>query len=112
MFTTVEQVKQIVTKMLSHSGRGGFCTGTVISTDPLRIRLSEKIALTAQDLYVTDSVIGLEGVHSFSGSTCVLRPPLKSGDGVLLLCRPSGLEGSKYILLDRIQKYTEKRSCK
>lgn len=111
MFTTVEQVKQIVTKMLGHSGRGGFITGTVYSINPLRIRLSDKLILTGSDLYVTENCIGVTGIHSFTGQKCNIRSPLQFGDGVLLICRPSGLDGSKYILLDRIQPYIEKRDA-
>ena len=111
MFTTVEQVKQIVTKMLGHSGRGGFITGTVHSINPLKIRLSDKLILTGSDLYVTENCIGVKGTHSFTGGTCNIRSPLKTGDGVLLICRPSGLDGSKYILLDKIQPYKETRNA-
>lgn len=111
MFTTVEQVKQIVTKMLGHSGRGGFITGNVYSVSPLKIRLSEKLILTGSDLYVTENCIGVIGTHSYGGGLCNIRSSLKPGDGVLLICRPSGLDGSKYILLDKIQPYKEKRGA-
>lgn len=39
----------------------------------------------------------------------VLRNPLKVGDGVLLITQPRADGRQMYILLDRIQKYSEKR---
>lgn len=99
MFVDVNQCKRIVGAYLDHTGRGGFQTGTVSSTAPLKIKLSEKLELDETDFYVTDNCIGLQ-----RGDT-VYRPPLKNGDGVLLLCRPAGSDGVKYILLDRIQTY-------
>ncbi len=99
MFVDVYQCKRIIRAYLDHTGRGGFQTGTVSSVSPLKIKLSEKLELDADDLYISDNCIGLK-----LGDT-VLRTPLKAGDGVLLLCRPAGMEGIKYILLDRIQPY-------
>ena len=104
MFVTVDQCKRIIRAFLDHTGRGGFLTGIVSSTAPLKIKVSEKLELDTNDLYATDNCIGLKA----NGK--VLRPALKPGDGVLLLCRPGSIDGIKYILLDRIQAYTMERS--
>lgn len=99
MLVDVDQCKRIIRAYLDHTGRGGFQTGTVSSVSPLKVKLSEKLELESDDFYITDNCIGLQ--HGDS----VYRSPLKSGDGVLLLCRPAGNDGVKYILLDRIQPY-------
>nr|WP_319487235.1 DUF2577 family protein [uncultured Caproiciproducens sp.] len=103
MFVTVEQCKRIIQAYLDHTGRGGFQTGIVSSTAPLKIRISAKLELEEDDLYVTDNCIGLK-----KGSE-IFRQSLKAGDGVLLLCRPGNRDGIKYILLDRIQPYKDTR---
>lgn len=99
MLVDVDQCKRIIRAYLDHTGRGGFQTGTVSSVSPLKIRVSEKLELDADDLYIADSCVGLK----VGGK--VLRPQLKAGDGVLLICRPSSIDGIKYILFDRIQPY-------
>lgn len=111
MFTTVEQVKEIVTQMLTKTGRGGFLTGTVTSTGPLKIRVSPRLEIGEADLYITENCIGCTGIHSYTGATCYIRDPLRSGDGVLLISRPSSIDGVKYILLDRIQPYKGTRNA-
>lgn len=103
MLVDVEQCKRVVTKYLDYTGRGGFKVGTVISTSPLTVQLGPKIQLTGDQLYVTDSCTELQ----VNGQ--VLRPGIKSGDGVLLICRPGSGDTTQYILLDRIQPYTPGR---
>lgn len=104
MFVTVNQCKKVIMNYLDYTGRGGFRTGTVESTSPLRIKLNDKLVLDEDDFYTTDNCIGLKT----NGK--ILRPALKAGDGVLLIYRPGNLNGVKYILLDRIQSYTAERS--
>jgi len=121
MFTTVGQVKQVIQGYMQNSGRGGFLTGVVKSVAPLAIE-AEKMTLTEESLYITDSCIGLimhyrhDHTDSMGGKTdkqlqddVILREPFKPGDGVLLLARPDTVDGVKYIVLDRIQPYQEKR---
>lgn len=121
MFTTIEQVKQIMQNYLHNGGRGGFITGTIKSISPLTIQ-ADRITLTENDLYVTDSCIGLimHYRHKHAGDSggqtdeqlqddVILRQPFAVGEGVLLLCRPEAEDGSKYIVLDRIQPYQNKR---
>lgn len=104
MFVDVQQCKRVVQAYLDHTGRGGFITGKVSAVSPLKIRISDKLELDADDLYVTDNCIGLR-----QGGT-EYRPPLKTGDAVLLLCRPADRDaGIRYILLDRIQPYRATR---
>jgi hypothetical protein len=105
MFVDVNQCKRIIRAYLDHTGRGGFLTGTVSSTAPLKIRINDKLELDADDFYVTDSCIGLQQ------GNVIYRPPLRAGEGVLLLCRPAGGDGVKYILLDRIQPYKAVREA-
>ncbi|MDL2217374.1 DUF2577 domain-containing protein [Christensenellaceae bacterium OttesenSCG-928-M15] len=107
-FCTPDQVKQIAARYLQDSGRGGFQTGTVSSTAPLKIRLNSKIEITDKSLYVTDAAIGLQLSVSQHG-TAKLREPLKAGDGVLLLTQPRADGRQMYILLDRIQPYIPTR---
>lgn len=100
MFVTVEQCKRIIQNYLQNSGRGGFRTGVVKSTNPLVINVGSKMELGAESLQITDNCIGLK----VNGKE--LRSPLKPGDGVLLLCRPDSVSGVIFIILDRIQPYT------
>ena len=107
-FCTPNQVKQIISKYLQDSGRGGYQTGVVSSVKPLKIRLNNKIEITEQSLYISDAAIGLS-VKVGSYEKAVVRNPLKVGDGVLLITQPRADGRQMYILLDRIQKYSEKR---
>ena len=51
-FITVEQCKRIISKYLHHSGRGGFMTGTILSVEPLTIRVEDRLTVTEEDLYL------------------------------------------------------------
>lgn len=107
MFTTVEQVKTIISNYLASNGQGGFTTGTVQSTSPLVIQGGQRLEIKTDHLYITDSCIGL--TLALPDGKVVLREPLKKGDGVLLLSRPASGGNTKYILLDRIQPYQDSR---
>jgi hypothetical protein len=100
---TVEQCKRIIKAYLQNTGRGGFMTGTVSSTGPLTITAGSKLVINSDNAYFTDNCIGLK----VNGKE--LRPPLKNGDGVLILCRPDNAGGVKYIVIDRIQPYQSVR---
>ena len=54
-FITVEQCKRIISKYLHHSGRGGFMTGTILSVEPLTIRVEDRLTVTEEDLYITEN---------------------------------------------------------
>ncbi|EYE88262.1 hypothetical protein Q428_08665 [Fervidicella metallireducens AeB] len=117
MFTTVEQVKKIITNFLNNTGRGGFMTGVVSSISPLKIKAGARLEIPEENLYITDNCIGLvinlRHKHNYSEGALndgvVLREALQVGDGVLLLCRPRTVDGTKYIVLDRIQPYKSVR---
>ncbi len=118
-FITVEQCKRIISKYLHHSGRGGFMTGTILSVEPLTIRVEDRLTVTEEDLYITENCIGLimHFKHDHKGKVppdlkndVIVFRPFEPGEGVLLLCRPGHADkGEKYILLDRIQPYQVKR---
>ena len=97
--------------MLKKTGRGGFLTGTITSIVPLKIQISQRLEITSTDLYITGNCIGCRGLHSHTGGICNIREPLKIGDGVLILSRLANQDGSKYILLDKIQPYKEMRDA-
>lgn len=119
MFTTVEQVKKIITNFLNKTGRGGFMTGVVSSISPLKIQVGARLEVPEENLYITDNCIGLtinlkhdhQDIDDSKAlqNGVVLRKALSIGDGVLLLCRPNTLDGTKYIVLDRIQPYSTTR---
>lgn len=115
---TTEQCKKIVSNYMSHRGQGGFMTGVVTSIAPLSVQVEDRLTITEESLYVTDSCIGLvlHPRHTHGGQPedlkedVILREPLKAGDAVLLICRPGQNDnGERYILLDKIQPYEEKR---
>lgn len=105
MFTTVDQVKTIIANFLNKTGRGGFITGTVSSVSPLKIRINARLEITEENLYISDNCIGL----SLNFETLV-RSPLAVGDGVLLITRPSTIDGTKYILFDKIQPFINNKN--
>lgn len=117
----LEQLKKVASAAMAASGRGGFLTGTIASASPLTVVLESGLQLTAAELYITDNCIGLfvnlKHTHA-GGSVSIeeslknpiqLRRPLQAGDGVLLISRPDSADGSKYILLDRVQPYLASR---
>ena len=106
MFTTVDQVKTIITNFLTKTGRGGFITGTVSSVNPLKIQINARLEITEENLYISDNCIGLSINDDAS-----IREPLAVGDGVVLITRPSTTDGTKYILLDRIQSYSTNKNA-
>ena len=119
-WVTVEQCKRIVSNYMSHRGEGGFLTGTILSTGPLTIQTDNQLIIPEECLYVTDHCIGLvmhfEHTHEELmpkdlRNDVIIRQPLKPGEGVLLVCRPSTLadKGDKYIVIDRIRPYQVQR---
>lgn len=113
---TVTQVQKIIGNYLQNSGRGGFITGIVSSVSPLTIKSGDKLILKENNIYITDSCIGLklnlkhtQGGEEKLQDDIILRPPLKKGDGVLMISRPDTVDGVKYIIIDRIQPYQELR---
>lgn len=108
MFTTVTQVKEIVISFLNKTGRGGFITGVVTSVDPLKIRINQRLEISSSSLYITSNCVGVS-ISITDGGGGEFSAPLAIGNGVLLLCRPATLDGSKYILLDKIQPYINQR---
>lgn len=113
IFTTVEQVKQIIKNYIGNEGSGGFVTGVVTSISPLIIKMN-KLELTEDDLYITDNCIGISlrckcKDNITISNKAILRSPFKVGDGVLIMVRPNSLGKNKYIIIDKIQSYLNVR---
>ncbi len=107
MFTTVDQVKTIISNFLTKTGRGGFITGTVSSISPLKIRINARLEITEDNLYISDNCIGIS-----INSDTTIRDPLTVGDAVILITRPSTIDGTKYILFDKIKPYVSNKDNK
>lgn len=113
----VDQVQRIIGAYMENSGRGGFMTGTVKSVEPLIINAGAKLVLEADDIYIADNCteLILKLRHKHDGGEeqlldkIVLREGLKKGDGVLILTRPDNVDGVKYIIVDKIRKFTATR---
>lgn len=83
-----------------------FVLGTVSSASPLKIRVDQKLELSAPQLVLTNAVrdhtVAITVDHD-TEQTCRVHLALKTGEQVLLL-RTDG--GQKYIVLDRAEAPT------
>lgn len=73
--------------------------GTVVSADPLKVKLSQQVTLSGKQLILTESVCEQDYDSDVSGITLTVKAGLKVGEVVLML-RMQG--GQKYIILDRV----------
>ena len=75
----IETIRAVVQNILTHWDLTEYCAGTVLCVDPLQVRISDRLILTARHLILT-----------FDPAT------LAAGDKLVLL---KVLRGQKYILL-------------
>lgn len=75
--------------------------GTVVSTDPLQIKLNQKLFIGMESLILTSNVMDHE-IQSIIGGipqTVMLKKAPAQGEKIILL-REQG--GQKYLVLDRV----------
>lgn len=114
MSDIVSLIKTAAMQAVEQSVPMGFCTGKVISENPLQVDINEKFPLTEHHLIKTSSVSDYKLAASFSFSTSsekehshvcegeheiVIHNHLKVGEKVLLLRAPGG---QSYIIIDRV----------
>lgn len=93
----VEQIKKIVYTVTNQMKPMRYVEGKVISINPLKIKLSDKIILTKEFLKCCESV---KGTYKCSdGSTCTHE--FKKGDTLVMIQQHGGLE---YLILDKVVK--------
>lgn len=89
----INLIKQEALKAVNATNPVNVLTGTVTSTNPLKINIHQKLTLTREFLIVTERVTKYE----VNGIT--IREGLKNGDKVVLL-RVQG--GSQFVVLDKV----------
>lgn len=99
----VQIIKQAATEAVEAGKPVNFTFGTVISTEPLQIRVDQKLILKAPFLILTRNVTdyGLELTrdHAPKPERFTVHKGLKIGETVLM-ARTQG--GQRYIVLDRV----------
>lgn len=109
-------IKKAATDAVDSAVPVGILSGTVINTDPLKIRVSDKLILSGSALLICDSVRRKEidmkmeeqsdpggdpsHTHNFTGLRKVTVANELKIDDVVLMIRKSG--GQQYIIIDRV----------
>lgn len=97
----VELIKKIAIQVVEDSKPAGVVYGTVLSTNPLRITIDQKLTLESTHISLTSNVkdynvdITLDGIRR----NYTVHNGLKNGEKVILL-REQG--GQAYIVIDRV----------
>ena len=97
MSNIIQVIKEIVFKTINNMQLPEFLTGTVVSTEPLNIKISSKITLKPIHLYVLRSAKG--NYQTNDGK--VVTHTLKVGD-MVALGKFKG--GEKYLVLGEVKK--------
>lgn len=93
-------MKEIVYKTVENMPSADFITGTVVKTNPLNIKINDRITLQPVHLYVLRSAIGKYPVNTSNGNGVALHS-LKVGDMVALgKCQG----GESYVVLGEVTK--------
>lgn len=96
-------VKKAAMDAINASQPFDFCFGKVISTEPLKISVEQKMTLSSAHLILTRNVTDFKTKISFdtgSGETeMTIHNALCVGDEVILLQKKGG---QKYLVLDRV----------
>lgn len=100
MSNIITTMKEIVYKTVENMPSADFITGTVVKTNPLNIKINDKITLQPVHLYVLRGAIGKYPVSTSNGNGVALHS-LKVGDMVALgKCQG----GESYIVLGEVTK--------
>lgn len=98
-------IKQMAAEAVAAGKPCDIVTGTVISTKPLKIKISQKLILSEDFLMLGSRVGDVEVELTFSDSLgarkAVMRNALNKGDTALLL-RQAG--GQRYLVIDKVVK--------
>lgn len=101
-----QAIKRAAMEAIAASRPCDYRTGTVISTDPLQVKLSQTMILDGDFLdiarNVTDYVTEIEtdyGTPEAAVRYCQVRNGLKNGEKVLLIRKPGG---QRYMVIDRV----------
>lgn len=98
----ISLIKQHALAAVSASNPLEVRYGTVISANPLKVQVDQKMILELAHLELTRNVKDYQTEISINGGTkqpCTIYNALKNGEKVMLL-RKQG--GGKYIVLDRV----------
>lgn len=105
-----EAIKVLVNQVLSSTEFADIELGEIISTQPLKIKLSDRLILNQSQVMLTDAVmlktVNLTHKHEDGEDTAltspiIVRDGLKKGDKVLLL---KAKQGQTYVIISRVVK--------
>ena len=100
MANIITTLKEIVYKTVENMPSADFITGTVVKTNPLNIKINDRITLQPVHLYVLKSAVGQFPVTTTNGTGHSIHS-LKVGDMVALgKCQG----GESYIVLGEVTK--------
>ena len=101
----IKQIKQIAVDAVNAAGPAGFYEATVISAEPLKVQVDQKLILEKNQLILSRNVTTHEITVDVDWTTekgtrkLTIQNGLKHGDKVIL-ARVQG--GQKYIILDKV----------
>lgn len=97
----VQMIKRVAMDAVRAAKLSDYQIATVISTDPLTVKLSNEVTLDADFLQLTRSVTNHECTLECGGvqQAYEVKNALKTGEKVLML-RKTG--GQKYMIIDRV----------
>lgn len=97
----VQMIKQVAMDAVRAAKLSDYQTGTVVSTDPLTVKLSNKATLDADFLQLTRNVTDYECTLECGDAQQVyeVKNALRAGERVLML-RKTG--GQRYMIIDRV----------
>lgn len=116
----IKQIKRIAMDAVAASKPADMAIGTVVSVNPLKIQIDQKLILTSAQLVLLRNVtdyrlsvtvdhiteIGGDGhSHSVAGTKELLVHNALRKDETVMLMQTSG--GQKYIVIDRVEKGDE-----
>ena len=96
-------IKRAAIEAVNASKPSDFCFGKVISTNPLKISVDQKIMLGSAQLVLTRNVTDFKTKVTFSGGMeeMTIHNALQVGDGVVLLKKQGG---QTYLVMDKVVK--------
>lgn len=93
----IRLIKQAALDAVKASAPVDFITGTVMSAEPLKVKIDQKITLGTAQLQLTRNVI--KHNVKINGTEAEIDNSLKNGD-MVILARCQG--GQRYVVLDKV----------
>ena len=97
----IQIIKRAALEAVQESNPTNVLFGTVLSTNPMQIKIDQKIVLTKEFLIMSRNVSDYETKMTVNGqdSLITIHNALSTGDEVILLKMQGG---QKYVVLDKV----------